>query len=343
MEKLPKISIVTCTYNGDRVIGKYFEHIFAQDYPKDKIELILADGGSKDKTLEIIEKYRKKYPKIVRFMVNPKQFSIGRGYGMDLATQKAKGEVIVQLDQDNILVQKDWLTNMVKILIENPEIDGVQSRLFIPEKASITDKYVNAIGIEDPYAIAYSLNAQIALNPKQFPYNKKGKFYIYTVNTKKFYYAGDNGFVIRKSSFRESGGYSQDIDNFMRMAKSNRKYKIAVPKNIRLYHQTTTSLGHMIGKRVYYVGHYLLKNFGERDFYWFHPSKNSFGQNMRFILAVGYNLAFFPALFKGISMAIKERKSYWLVHPIAVFAITASYIYALAYAKLFGKQREADI
>jgi len=78
MANWPKISIVTCTYNGERVIEDYFKYIFSQDYPKNKIELIVADGGSSDRTLDIIEKYRKKYPKIIKFMHNPRQYSMGK-------------------------------------------------------------------------------------------------------------------------------------------------------------------------------------------------------------------------------------------------------------------------
>ncbi|MBS3085480.1 glycosyltransferase [Candidatus Pacearchaeota archaeon] len=343
MKELPKISIVTCTYNGERVIGEYFNGIFAQDYPKNKIELILNDGGSTDKTLEIIKKYQQKYPKIVKIYHNPEQYSIGRGFGMDMATRKAKGEIIVQLDQDNILVQKDWLKNMIQILIKNKDITGVQSRLFIPEKASLTDKYVNAIGIEDPFAIPYSLNAQIALNPKKFDYNKNGKFFIYEINKEKFYYAGDNGFAIRKKDFLETGGYTQDIDNFWRMANSNKKYKIAVPKDIRLYHKTTTELKHLLNKRIYYIGHYLLKNYERRDFYWFDFKKNTFKQNLRFIKSVLFNLAFIPGLIQGLSKAVKEKKSYWLIHSFVLFLITIGYIYAFFYANIFKKQREAGI
>jgi glycosyltransferase involved in cell wall biosynthesis len=338
----PKISIVTCTYNGNRVIDEYLKNIFEQDYPKNKIEIILADGGSTDKTLEIIDGYRKKFPGIIRFMKNPRQFSIGKGNGMDMATRKARGEIVVQMDQDNILVQRDWLKNMIKILVDNPDITGVQSRLFIPEKSSATDKYVNAIGIEDPFAVNYSLNAQIVLNPEKFKYDKEGKFFTYVVNKDNFYYAGDNGFVIRKKDFLDTGGYTQDIDNFYRMALSGRKYKIAVPKDIRLYHKTTTSLNHMIKKRVYYIGHYLLKNYGERDFYWW-DKRNSFKQNFKFVSNVLSNLLFIPGLIKGVSMAAREKKSFWLIHPVALFSITLGYIYAFFYANLLGKQKESGI
>ena len=53
----------------------------------------------------------------------------------------------------------------------------------IPVKSGANDKYIGAIGIEDPFAVPYSLNAQIVFNPKKFNYNKKGGFYSYIVNT----------------------------------------------------------------------------------------------------------------------------------------------------------------
>ncbi|MEM3122263.1 MAG: glycosyltransferase [Candidatus Pacearchaeota archaeon] len=339
----PKLSICTCTYNGERIIEKYFEGIFSQEYPKDKIEIILGDGGSKDKTLQVIKKYRKKYPKIIKFFYNKKKFSMGKGYGVDQATRKAKGEVIVLLDQDNILVQNDWLKNMVKILLDNKDVTAVQSGLFVPKKASIIDKYINAIGIEDPFVIHYSLNAQIVLNPNKFQYKKEENLYIYEVNEKRFYYGGSNGFAIRRKDFFESGGFTQDIDNFMKMAKSGRKYKIAVSNKIKLYHHSTTDLRHLLKKRVYYIKHYLLKNFEEREFYWFNLKENSFWQNMRFIYTVLFNLLFFPGLIQGVSMAIIDRKSYWLIHPFIIWIITVSYIYAFFYVLIIGKQREASI
>jgi glycosyltransferase involved in cell wall biosynthesis len=54
---LPSISIVIPTYNCERTIKACLDSIVRQDYPKDKIEVIIVDGGSKDKTLEIARKY----------------------------------------------------------------------------------------------------------------------------------------------------------------------------------------------------------------------------------------------------------------------------------------------
>ena len=56
-EDLPSISIVIPTYNSERTLSLCLGSIAEQDYPREKIEIIIADGGSKDRTLEIAEKF----------------------------------------------------------------------------------------------------------------------------------------------------------------------------------------------------------------------------------------------------------------------------------------------
>ena len=51
----PLISIVTVSLNADNILGKTIDSIINQSY--DKIEYIIIDGGSIDKTTDIIKKY----------------------------------------------------------------------------------------------------------------------------------------------------------------------------------------------------------------------------------------------------------------------------------------------
>ncbi len=54
------VSIIIPTRNEEKYIGQLLDSLVKQDYPKDKIEILIFDGMSNDKTLEIIRRYKKK-------------------------------------------------------------------------------------------------------------------------------------------------------------------------------------------------------------------------------------------------------------------------------------------
>ena len=60
IKKYPKISIITVCLNSEKTIKKCLDSVINQNYPKKKIEYIVIDGGSDDKTLSIIKKKIKK-------------------------------------------------------------------------------------------------------------------------------------------------------------------------------------------------------------------------------------------------------------------------------------------
>ncbi|MDP4228581.1 MAG: glycosyltransferase, partial [Bacteroidota bacterium] len=52
---LPLVSLITVVFNGGGTIEKTIQSVIRQTYPR--IEYIIIDGGSKDNTLNIIQKY----------------------------------------------------------------------------------------------------------------------------------------------------------------------------------------------------------------------------------------------------------------------------------------------
>ncbi len=73
IQNLPKVSIAVPCLNEEKFIGKVIENILGQDYPLSKIEAFICDGGSTDKTRDIIVKYSKQYPQI-QLLDNPDRF-----------------------------------------------------------------------------------------------------------------------------------------------------------------------------------------------------------------------------------------------------------------------------
>ncbi len=102
INRTPSISIITPTYNSAKTLASCLESIKNQDY-WGEIEIIIADGGSTDRTLEIAQKYTDKiYP-------NPlKTGEAGKAAGV----KHAKNEIIALIDSDNILPSRDWLSRM---------------------------------------------------------------------------------------------------------------------------------------------------------------------------------------------------------------------------------------
>jgi glycosyltransferase involved in cell wall biosynthesis len=113
--KMPSISIVIPTYNSARTLTSCLESIRKQDYPKDKIEIIIVDAGSSDNTVEIAGQFTDIYPNPLR------TGEAGKAVGVRHAT----GEIIALIDSDNILPERDWLKRMAAPF-EYPEIAGTE-------------------------------------------------------------------------------------------------------------------------------------------------------------------------------------------------------------------------
>ena len=58
--ELPTVSILISAYNEEAVIERKIQNILELDYPKDKLEVLIGDDGSADKTAEIVARYADK-------------------------------------------------------------------------------------------------------------------------------------------------------------------------------------------------------------------------------------------------------------------------------------------
>ncbi|MFP3160540.1 MAG: glycosyltransferase, partial [Vulcanisaeta sp.] len=57
IDDYPRVSVVIPTYNEARVIYQRLDNIAEQDYPRDRLEIIVVDGGSTDGTTDLVKKW----------------------------------------------------------------------------------------------------------------------------------------------------------------------------------------------------------------------------------------------------------------------------------------------
>ncbi len=122
----PIVSIIIPVKNFERTIEKTFEYLLNVDYPRDSWEWVIADGGSTDRTVEIIKNWRKIYPfiKLVEISNCPSP-----GFARNKALEVAKGDFLFFTDAD-CAPAKNWINEMLQHFNRDPKIACVGGEVF---------------------------------------------------------------------------------------------------------------------------------------------------------------------------------------------------------------------
>ena len=196
---LPKVSIIVAALNSEQTIGECLTSIFELDYPKGFLEVIVVDGGSRDSTVKIAEKYPAKV------VSTPLNAPAAYNYAM----KNISNEVLGFVDAD-AKVETGWLRKLVGHLSDQ-KVAGVSGG-------------IETWNAENPWArsIGYDLKNR---------YARVGKYVgrIATMNLllKK-------SVVEEAGGFDENMPAQYDTDLGFRM--SAKGYKIAYEPSAKCYH-----------------------------------------------------------------------------------------------------------
>lgn len=140
----PPITVILPVLNGEKLLPKCLGTLRDQDYPQNKLSLIVVDDDSSDGTVKLAKRWGAKVLRSGhRHIERSKSIGI-RG---------AKTELLLFLDADNYLVGRDWLPNAVDALLSDPGLVAAQSARFnyVPTD-SAANRYCSLMGINDPMA-----------------------------------------------------------------------------------------------------------------------------------------------------------------------------------------------
>lgn len=114
---LPKVSVIVPVKNESRHILKCLKGIAAQSYPRERLEVLVADGMSSDGTRELVELFKKDAagdrPELeIKLLDNLKGL---RASALNIAITKASGAVILRVDARTIIAS-DYIERCVHTL-----------------------------------------------------------------------------------------------------------------------------------------------------------------------------------------------------------------------------------
>lgn len=130
-----KLSILVTFYNQAAFVDETLGNILGMHYEFD-YEILVGDDGSSDNTVELVNKWIKKYPNITCYQMprdkNKKYNSIERAaLNRSHLLKHAKGEYVAFLDGDDFYCDQDKFIDSIKMLDENKNLAAVASNCFM--------------------------------------------------------------------------------------------------------------------------------------------------------------------------------------------------------------------
>lgn len=327
-KNLPLVSVIIPTYNSSRTIGSCLKTLSNQNYPKSKIELIIVDGYSTDKTLDIVKKANLKGKVIIGKY--PKDPEACKGE----ALAKAKGEIVCLLDSDNYLPHRNWFTSMVLPLAKNKELVGSYPWRFAYRKSDETlNRYFSLIGAADP--IASYLGKADKLSYLSNKWNLYGKvirdfesYFIIQFDKEHFPTLGSSGFFARRKLLLKGKadiGHFFHIDVPFDLNKMGIN-KYAVVRDV-VVHDTAEKVIPYLKKRTKYMKIHHEGRAKDRRYKVFDSSRTE--DKIKLLLTIVYSLTLIQPLLVSIRGYARIHDRAWFVHPFFLFAIVQAYFIAV--------------
>jgi glycosyltransferase involved in cell wall biosynthesis len=304
---LPTISIIIPTLNAAGPLGECLRRIRNQDYPKSKYEIIIADGGSVDKTIEIAKKYKCR--------VVPNKLKTGEA-GKAAGLKAAKNEIICLVDSDNYLPDKNWLRRMVEPFSDTEIIGSEPIEYTYRKKDGYITRYCALIGMNDPicmYLGNYDRYNYLTGRWTDLPVKEKdcGNYLKLTLEKYKVPTIGANGTMIRRKLIeKQVGDYLFDIDEIHELiSKGKNKFAKVKVGIIHVFSGTVSTFIRKQKRRIKDFGYY--NKIGARKYPWNKLNKAGF---VKFVI---FSALWLPTFIEASIGYIKKPDRAWFFHPLA--------------------------
>jgi cellulose synthase/poly-beta-1,6-N-acetylglucosamine synthase-like glycosyltransferase len=225
-QRLPTFSIVVAAKNEEKVIGRLLQSLLQLDYPREKMQIVVVEDGSSDRTPRICEDYAHEHQGLIEF--HHRELSQNKPAALNHALTKTRGEIVAIFDADNVL-EKD---------------------LLLRAAAHFQDDSVVAIQGQ-----THSINENQNLIAKLQTYDQEGlwKTYLQGKDSLGLFvpFTGSCGFI-RREILLKCGGWderslTEDAELAARLAAT--KHRVRYAPDVQTWQENVSSLRQLVKQR----------------------------------------------------------------------------------------------
>ena len=310
---IPTVSVVIAMYNEEKFIERCLQSIIDQDYPSDKFNIVIIDGGSTDRSKEIVCEMMNKFDNLVLLDNPQRKIAIAFNIGIYHSSND-----IIALMSAHAIAQNNYISLCVKHLKETgaANVGGIMDT----QGSGLWGECI-ATGTSSPFGIGNSKHRysdQSGYDDAGWP----GAFWRMT--------------LLEMNGFDESLGLNEDDDLNYRLVKAG--YKIFHTPEIKTVYFSRSSLLRL-WKQYFKYGFWkipVIRKYGSfTSFRHFVPSlfvivtvclilNAIYSQNYLYISLI-LGIYFSIAIFNSIFIAWRESKFRFLLLPLIYFILHFSY------------------
>jgi len=316
------------TFNSGKVIEACLKSVRNQDYDQKKIEILCADGGSTDRTVELIRKYK---GRVIKENTGSPEAAKA------VALRQAQGELVLLIASDNVLLEKGWLKKMVGLLgKEKSAVASYSWRYAYRKEDTSLNRYFALMGGNDPVALFMD-----KADKQRYGLDKwklggeaedKGDYWLVQFNENNMATLGDNGMLVKRKLLMKAKVDEKHffhIDVFWDLvAKGFNKF--VVVKN-EIIHDTGEEFCRFIQKRYRYMKELYLEDLKLRRFVWV----RDWSDKLRIFAYIIYSLTVIGPLLEAFKGWKKKKDLAWFWHP--VMCLTMVFVYGWVFIVRFAR------
>ncbi len=209
----PKVSVIIPTQNRKNSLNQTLKSLFKMNYPRKKLEVVVIDNGSKDQTGDFV---RLSFPEVKLIQNN---HNIGFAPALNLGIKQSNGRYVL-ITNDDVLFDKESLSELVKIIEKDKTIGIVGGKMLLSDKKTMA-------------LPGFRVNLWLGYHPYDFSNSDMAR---------EMDVATGGCMLVRKSIFKKIGFYDEgfffcgeDYDLCLRAKKAG--FKIFYSPTATIYHK----------------------------------------------------------------------------------------------------------